>query len=223
MRFYWVSFFFMSGTYLYTKLSCKSAIFYLDLPNWEYSLIPRWCFHTHHPSIKEDTPPTLLLSFPQIHCRRVLGQFIAGHRTLIYVLQSTSNICWVRQIVLEGCLSEDTQPLSGLWAWRLPPDLLSDVWAAHQFYMQKCEKLSIMSGPAVGAKIPDNILNSCVILVPKSTFSFQCSQGIMRGCYSHISQFLFPHPFAFLILLHLFSACLMGDPSLIRGLSSWKS
>lgn len=81
--------------------------------------------------------------------------------------------------------------------------------------------LSIMRSPAAGAKLPVNVLNSCGLLAQQSTFSFHRTQGTTGGCYPHACRFFFPHPIqlspiALLFLLHLLSACLRGDHSLVR-------
>jgi len=76
-----------------------------------------------------------------------------------------------------------------------------------------------MRSLAAGAKLCGNVLNSCVLLAQQSIF-FQHTQGATGGCYSHACQILLPHPIqlspiAVLLLLHLLSARLKGDPFLI--------
>lgn len=84
--------------------------------------------------------------------------------------------------------------------------------------------LLIMRGPAAEAKLPGDVWNPCVLLARQSPFSFQRTQGTTGGCYPHACQFFFPHPIqlspiALLVLLHLLSAGLRGDTSLIREAS----
>lgn len=82
---------FMPCTYSCTKLSCKSDVFYLVLlPTLEYNLIYKWSFHSlvWSPGSQRGPFYSTPFAFPQIYWERVIGWFIVGQRTMIYVLQS---------------------------------------------------------------------------------------------------------------------------------------